>query len=163
MSTKNEHLARIQESKKYTSFSRKNIKGGLDVILGINDNTSEVQSYAFQATEYTIDRARKWLKDNKINYISFEAAIQSMKRNIQGFLGKIQALSKDDILQMVSKETIDEIKKKDAHPYFQAYSIAHEGVAKPKVLGDTQAPQIRFLRDAIQSIKNVITKGVKIF
>lgn len=89
-----------------------------------------------------------------------------MPKQIQSFIQlqiqKIQAFSADQILQLIDTETLSAIKAKDPHPFFQAYSIAHEGVSQPKVLGDTSKP-IHWTRRAIQSIKNIITKGVKFF
>lgn len=75
---------------------------------------------------------------------------------------QIQALNNVDIVNIIPKEVLAEIKAKDEHPYFQAYSICHEGVSTPKILGDNAKP-IHWSRKAIQSIKNVVTKGIKFF
>ena len=74
----------------------------------------------------------------------------------------ISALSSNDIISMIDAETLQKIKIKDSHPYFQAYSICHEGISTPTVLGDTARP-INWLRDAVQSIKKTVVKGVKFF
>lgn len=75
---------------------------------------------------------------------------------------KIQAMDKQEILSHIPVDILQNIKTKDPHPFFQAYSIAHEGESNPTVLGDTSKP-IHWSRRAIQSIKNIITKGVKFF
>lgn len=74
---------------------------------------------------------------------------------------KIQA-EKFDIISMIPNDVLEEIKKKDEHPFFQLYSICHEGISKPKLLGKTSRP-ISWTRQAIQSIKNIVTKGIKLF
>jgi hypothetical protein len=74
---------------------------------------------------------------------------------------RLQA-EKFDILNMIPPEILKEIKNKDNHPFFQLYSICHEGTSKPKLLGRTSKP-ISWPRQAVQSIKKIITKGVKLF
>jgi len=71
-------------------------------------------------------------------------------------------LSQDEILSMIPKDTLAGLRKSNPHPYFRAYSICHEGVAKPRLIGEESHPII-WLRRAIQSIKNVVSKGVKFF
>jgi len=75
---------------------------------------------------------------------------------------RIQALDTSTILSLIPVDVLKEIKAKDGHPFFQAYSICHEGISNPRVIGDTAKP-ISWTRRAVQSIKNVITKGVKFF
>jgi len=75
---------------------------------------------------------------------------------------KIQAFTENEILALIPSEMLKAIKDKDPHPFFQAYSICHEGVSMPKLLGDTAKP-IHWTKRAVQSIKNVIKNGVKFF
>lgn len=75
---------------------------------------------------------------------------------------KIQALTNDEILALIPADTLSAIRAKDPHPFFQAYSICHEGTSTPTILGDTARP-IHWTRRAVQSIKNVIKNGVKFF
>lgn len=75
---------------------------------------------------------------------------------------RIQALTDNEILSLIPADVLSGIKAKDPHPFFQAYSICHEGVSTPTLLGDTSRP-IHWTRRAVQSIKNVITKGIKFF
>lgn len=76
---------------------------------------------------------------------------------------KIQAFNEADIIGMLSPEILKEIKQKDEHPFFQVYSVCHEGVSTPKLLNEQNARPIRWLRNAVQSIKNIVLKGVKLF
>jgi len=89
-----------------------------------------------------------------------------MPDKIQSFLTlqaqKIQALSNIEILDIIDNDTLSRIKEKDPHPFFQAYSICHEGTSTPNLIGDTARP-ISWIKKAIQSIKNIVTKGVKFF
>jgi len=75
----------------------------------------------------------------------------------------LQCFSKSDILSFIPEETLTEIKIKDPHPYFQAFSVCHEGESSPKLLSDDINGPITWTRKAIQSIKNFVNKGVKFF
>jgi hypothetical protein len=158
----NEHAARIKDPKQFDDFARKNIKPGIDIILGIKEGISTAQSYRFKKDKFTIEQAKQWLKDNDIQFISFEAAIQAFRENVFLFCSKLQAFSQNDILNLIPKSVLEEIKENDQHPYFQLYSLCHEGTSQPKLLGKVSRP-IFWPRTAIQSIKNVITKGIKLF
>jgi hypothetical protein len=59
-------------------------------------------------------------------------------------------------------DILNKIKKKDSHPFFQMYSLCHEGVSTPRIIGEKAQP-ITWPKKAIQSIKNIITKGIKLF
>jgi hypothetical protein len=72
------------------------------------------------------------------------------------------SLSSSEIMALIDSDTISRIKAVDPHPFFQAYSICHEGTSQPSILGDTARP-IHWTRAAVQSIKNIILKGVKFF
>jgi hypothetical protein len=74
----------------------------------------------------------------------------------------LQAFSQNDIMKRIPQNVLDEIKQKDDHPFFQMYSVAHEGESRPKVLGKGFTP-ITWTRNAIHSIKNVMRKGIKFF
>jgi hypothetical protein len=65
-------------------------------------------------------------------------------------------------MALIDNDTITKIKATDPHPFFQAYSICHEGTSQPSILGDTARP-IHWTRAAVQSIKNIILKGIKFF
>jgi hypothetical protein len=76
-----------------------------------------------------------------------------------------QQLSQDEIIKMIPEETLREIKLKDEHPYFQVYSICHDGISNPKLLkdGEKKNEKIHWTKQAVQSMKNVIKKGLKFF
>lgn len=80
-----EHAARIVEPDKFEkdSFRRKNIADGIDIIIGkLKGETSmTTQAYRFKSDKFTAEEAKKWLKDHKIDYISFEPASESDMKN----------------------------------------------------------------------------------
>jgi hypothetical protein len=76
---------------------------------------------------------------------------------------KISAFSNSEILNMIGTDTYNRIKQIDPHPYFQVYSICHEGLSRPRLIGETGSKPILWTRRAIQSIKDVIKNGVKFF
>jgi len=159
-----EHAARIKDPNNDEKFARKTIADGIDIILGLNKGQkSETQAYRFKKTKFTADKAKEWLKTNKIKYLAFEEAskkeIQSLNVSIQSFISK---LSQDEIIKMIPSDILAKIKQKDTHPYFSAYSICHEGMSNPKILNSENKPII-WHKKAIQSIKNIILKGVNFF
>lgn len=85
--------------------------------------------------------------------------IQSFKKNIK--FVELQAFEVD-IMDIIPKGAYDKIKAKDPHPFFKAYSIAHEGVSHPKILGEDSEP-IWWGKKAIQSIKKAVKSGIKFF
>jgi hypothetical protein len=95
------------------------------------------------------------------------------KKNKEGKWVKIQAfhmihafseikLSQTEILNNISPNDLSKIKSDNAHPYFRAYSIAHEGISVPKIIGEGYK-KIAWPRRAIQSLKNITVKGIKFF
>ncbi|MBU0909625.1 MAG: hypothetical protein KJ717_08655, partial [Proteobacteria bacterium] len=74
----NEHSARIRDPGDFEkdSFRRKNIETGIDIIIGKlkGKTTTTTQAYRFKVDSFTAAEAKKWLKDHKIKYISFEPA-----------------------------------------------------------------------------------------
>ncbi len=82
----NEHASRIINPNEFeqNSFRRKNIAGGIDIIIGKlkGKTTMTTQAYRFDAKKFTADQAKKWLKDHKIKYISFEPAKKSTNSEI---------------------------------------------------------------------------------
>jgi hypothetical protein len=75
---------------------------------------------------------------------------------------RIEAFSQDEILAMIDPENLEKIKQKDEHPFFQAYVMMHEGISKPRLLGDGYK-NIHWTKQAVNSVKNIITKGVQFF
>ncbi len=75
----NEHAARVKSPTLFIpdSFRRKIIAPGVDIVMGKlkgGDGSMVAESYRFNKEKFTAGDARKWLKDNKIAYLSFEAA-----------------------------------------------------------------------------------------
>ncbi len=77
----NEHAARVRNPDDFQqdSFRRKNVTEGVDIILGRlkGQTTTTTQSYRFSVKKFTEAEARKWLKDNDVQFQSFEPAKQA--------------------------------------------------------------------------------------
>lgn len=71
-------------------------------------------------------------------------------------------LSQQEIIDMIDPVELAAIKEEDPHPYFQAFSICHEGESKPKVLNGQTKP-IKWFRAAVQSLKKLALKGINFF
>lgn len=74
----NEHAARLVDPAQFDKFSRVNDQGGdgIDFIYGIKgDDPLVVQAIRFDASKFTPEQAKKWLKDNDFQPILFENAV----------------------------------------------------------------------------------------
>lgn len=165
-----EHAARIKSPDLFIkeSMRSKTLSEGIRVIVGklitANDKMT-AQSYRFNKSNFTVDEAKKWLTENNVKYVSFEPAkkeIQSFKRSF-----KLQCyavtISAQEILANIPINTLSEIKENNPHPYFRAYSIMHEGTARPRVIGEKESLPTLWTRKVIQSAKNIIKRGVQFF
>jgi hypothetical protein len=86
-----------------------------------------------------------------------------MKKQIVFLVNRqLQNFTQDDIISKIPIDVYNQIKQKDDHPFFTMYSVVHEGVSTPKIIGEGGA-KIKWGRSAIQSIKDVVLKGVKFF
>jgi hypothetical protein len=145
------------------SFRTKTVAPGIELIMGKlrGKDAMTVQAYRFSAERFTAEQARKWMADRNLRHIAFEAAAK-----VQAFVAltsrRIQAISADEILTLVPAEKLAEIRRTDPHPLFQAYSVCHEGVSTPRLVGDTAKP-ITWTRRAVQSIKDTVLRGLKFF
>jgi len=80
----NEHSGRVKNPNLFVaaSFRRKEITDGVSIIIGKlkSDPTGSTvtQTYRFDKKKFTAVQARKWLKDHKIDTVSFEAAKNEM-------------------------------------------------------------------------------------
>ena len=105
----NEHSARIINPDKFKEngikkgqkFARKNISKGVDIIIGKlkdGDGGLVTQTYRFDKKEFTVTEAKKWLKDNDVDYISFEKATKAMimESNIY-IIGEITDIKDENI------------------------------------------------------------------
>jgi cation transport regulator ChaB len=92
-----------------------------------------------------------------------------LKKKMQAFVklySDIQALSQDDIIKKIPSDILARIKSENPHPFFQMYSVAHEGVSSPVFVnedGSKTPEKITWTRKAIQSISKVIKTGIKFF
>ena len=80
----NEHAARQKDPSKYDSFRRAHPSGfpkGVDVIYGIKNGKSEIQTIRFKVGLWTVSDARKWLKDNKFK-TTIEPAAKHVKKSL---------------------------------------------------------------------------------
>jgi len=78
------------------------------------------------------------------------------------FASRAQEMSPEEIIKNIPPETLRDIKSRDERPFFQAFVTAHEGTGTPTVEGETPTP-VTWVRSAIQSMKNVVTRGIKGF
>lgn len=80
MPFKTEHSARVKDPSLFVkdSFRRKNISIGIDIIVGKLKSKPTggmvVQSYRFDASKFTSQEAKDWMKQKGEKYILFEKA-----------------------------------------------------------------------------------------
>lgn len=82
----NEHAARVKNPSlfKEDSFRRKTIDTGVTIIIGKlkdGDDSMVTQAYRFDIDYFTEAKAKKWLKDHDVDYISFEKASGKANNN----------------------------------------------------------------------------------
>lgn len=75
-------------------------------------------------------------------------------------LSNILAFEENQILSYVDNNALAEIKKTDPKPLLKAYTIAHEGTTKPKVLG-TGYKIMQWGRAAVESVFDALQIGIK--
>lgn len=75
-------------------------------------------------------------------------------------LSNILAFEENQILSYVDNNALAEIKKTDPKPLLKAYTIAHEGTTKPKVLG-TGYKIMQWGRAAVESVYDALQIGIK--
>lgn len=116
MPYQNEHAARIINPSEFqqNSFRRINIKTGIDAIIGKlkGKSTTTTQAYRFDKKVYTVEQAKKWLKDNKIKYISFEPAVKgnAMANKILTFFAPIYRSTVEAFIEkMLEVDSEDDI------------------------------------------------------
>lgn len=85
----NEHAAPVKSPDAFKTgkddWASKDITEGVRIIMGKLKNPPQnakpdsmvTQTYRFDASKFTPEAARKWLKENKVKYIKFEAAKES--------------------------------------------------------------------------------------
>ena len=77
-----EHAARLADPAKYDSFARQNDKGGagIDFVFGVKDGKSEIQAIRFDASRFSTEEARAWLKAHDMDPIEFEPAAGEVEK-----------------------------------------------------------------------------------
>ena len=89
----NEHAARVENPDIFEndSFRRKEIAPGVEIIVGkhLNADTTATQAYRFDASKFTAEQAKQWLKDNNVKYISFEESSMTLSEYIIPVYGLI--------------------------------------------------------------------------
>jgi hypothetical protein len=167
----NFHAARLISPDRFAKIvTLQTLPNGVQILGGPlktdPSGSSKPQSYRFPKSNFTADQARAWLKEHDISFSTFEAAAKTQAFqdpvNVIIYCQQIQAFTQSEIIKMIPAETLARIKMYDEHPFFQAYVLCHEGTSTPKILGEESKP-ITWTRKAIQSIKNIITKGVRFF
>jgi hypothetical protein len=126
--------------------------------------SSKSQAYRFPKSRFSVEQAKKWLADHNIKPILFEAAkeVQSFMKNV--FLECFSlSITPDEIMQHIPDNVYSEIKEKNPHPYFQAYSIIQNGTSKPKDLKDNSYKPIEWGKDVLMKMKGIIKKGLQFF
>jgi hypothetical protein len=167
----NFHSARVIGPDRFARIvTLRTLPNGIQILGGpLKTNPSgqgKPQAYRFPKSKFTVDQAKKWLKENNINFVSFEAAkeTQAFDNSVDVIISckQIHAFNQSEIIDMIPSDVLAQIKAKDPRPFFQAYVLCHEGTSTPKILNEESKP-ITWTRKAIQSIKNIVTKGVKFF
>jgi len=99
----NEHAARITDPKLYDEFKRTNDKfgPGIDAIWGLKEGEISLQSIRFDKNKYTVDEAKKWLKDNDYTPIKFEPATEGRTMD--------QVIETPEVIDEIVEEVIEDI------------------------------------------------------
>lgn len=120
----NEHSARVRDPGEFEpdSFRRKSIASGVSIIMGRlkGEKTMTVQAYRFDASKFTAEQARKWLKDHNIKYKRFEPA---RKQDEKDSVAVRQAAAAASITDEEGRSmTLDQLKKE--HPDVYQAAVA---------------------------------------
>jgi hypothetical protein len=166
----NFHAARVKSPDLFEkeSFRTKNIKSGIDIIIGRlkGQTTTTTQAYRFNKDKFTSQEAKDWLKENEIKFISFEKAkeIEAFLHDVCLVSKRISSFQQSEILELIPEDILKKIKTNDNNPFFQMFSLCHEGISQPTILGEKEKSEpIFWSKKAIQSIKNILVNGVKLF
>lgn len=122
-----EHHVRVTNPNKYDRFTRKQIAPGISQVYGWKDNKSEVQAYRFKADKFTVDQAKKWMKDHDKSYIRFDVASEIKKLEIDPDeleMGiRVEEEHKDTIKQIIEDTKSGKIKPLEE--YYKMIAIDH--------------------------------------
>ena len=154
----NEHSARLKDPDKFDKFRRKkdgtifkNVKvpETINVLWGhLKDGKDDdwvEQSLRFPIKNWTASEAKKWLKDNDIDYMKFEPASKSL----EGVLNRILTIETADNL---SQESIELINKSIT----QLQSLT-KGIEPPEgTLESLIEPAFKGVLDELKKLENSI-------
>jgi uncharacterized protein YdcH (DUF465 family) len=161
------HIALLINKERFedNNFRIIKIQAGVISRVGRIKGADRVQAIQFSSSQFTVAQAKDWLQNHNLKCIDFKGApkVKSFKKSILLQSYRIQSFSNNEILAMIEPVVLQKIKQKDPRPFFQVYSICHEGTSNPKVLGETEQKPIHWTRKAVQSLKNIALKGVKFF
>lgn len=171
----NFHAARIKDPKLFTAIRvLEKLSNGIMILGGLlksnKTGSSVTQSYRFPKNKFTVSESKKWMTEHDIKWILFEPAVGD--KTVQAFdvllvSKKIQSFSQDEIIALIPPKELAAIKSEDSHPFFTMYSVCHEGESTPIIMDENgnreDAEPITWTKKAVQSIRNIIMKGVKLF
>lgn len=78
------------------------------------------------------------------------------------FSAKLQQMASSEIIDIIPKDIYEDIKRKDAHPLFQAYVVGHEGEIEGTVVGYGKKI-LHWFSSAINKLWEKLKYGTKIF
>jgi len=82
----NEHAIRLNPPGKYERIRRQNDKfgSGIDALFGVtSDGKTEVQAIRFDKSKFTVEQAKKWLKDHDYKVTGFELATAGKESSME--------------------------------------------------------------------------------
>ncbi len=72
-------------------------------------------------------------------------------------------MTADEIIKYIPEDTYKEIKQKNEHPFFQAYSIIQNGISRPRDIESNTFKPIEWGKDVILKLKGIVKKGLQFF
>ena len=107
----NEHAARITDPKLYDEFKRTNDKfgPGIDAIWGLKEGEISLQGLRFDKNKYTVDEAKKWLKDNDYTPIKFEPATEGRAMDEVTETPEVVDEIVEEVIEAVEEEVVEAV------------------------------------------------------
>lgn len=175
----NEHAARLQNPDNFDSFARKNDRfgNGINVIFGIRDNKATIQSIRFDKEKYSIDEAKKWLKDHNYSPISFEPAKDSIQKSEDvmslfkggsgsgnfghsGRIGEVGGSSSDgETGQQITNEKMNVVNNETLYKDLRQYISDNHGLSMDKFM---ETELYKRYEDTMNKFKQFDNQKVKI-
>lgn len=78
------------------------------------------------------------------------------------FSAKLQYMAQNEISELVGRNAIEQIRKKDAHPLFLAFAVGHEGDAGGNLIGVGNVVK-KWFSDTIRLLYDKIKTGLEVF